>query len=507
MKRAALHPMTTGVPGLDEITDGGLPRGRTTLVAGTAGSGKTVLALQFIYTGIQEFNEPGVVVTFEESPDELKRNVFSLGWDLDALEDAGTLAFVDASPEPGEEIVESGSYDLTALLARIEYAVTRTGAKRVVLDAIGSIFPQFKDPTVVRRELHRIAGGLRILGVTALMTIERSDEYGPIARFSVEEFVADNVIILRNQLEQEKRRRTIEVLKIRGASHRKGEFPFTINRPTGLTIVPLTSIMLTQPSTDIRISSGNAELDEMCGGGMMQNSIILISGATGTGKTLMSTEFTKAAITNGQRALVFAYEESREQLFRNALSWGVDYQAAEDAGLLKVICRYPETMGLEEHLIVMQEAIEEFQPDRIAVDSMSALERGATVKSFREFVIGITGHIKAKGMAGLFTNTTSMLVGGESITETHISTITDSIILLRYVELFGEMRRGLAVLKMRGSQHDKEIREYTIGNDGMTILGQFLGVNGILSGVPVVSVVGEKDRLTSMFSDANGAGE
>jgi circadian clock protein KaiC len=290
-------------------------------------------------------------------------------------------------------------------------------------------------------------------------------------------------------------------LKFRGSSHKKGEYPYTISHPNGIIIVPLSSISLSQPSSEQRISSGNLELDKMCDGGMFQNSIILVSGATGTGKTLMVTEFMKAAINRNERALLFAFEESREQLYRNAASWGMDFEKAEAEGRLKVVCRYPETLGLEDHLIMMKQAIEDFEPHRIAVDSMSALERGASTKSFREFVISITGHIKAKGMAGLFTNTTSMLLGGESITETHISTITDSIILLRYVELFGEMRRGLAVLKMRGSRHDKDIREYVISENGMSIKGQFQGVNGILAGRPTHSVAGEKDRITAMFGD------
>lgn len=497
----ALEKLEVGIEGFDAISDGGLPLGRTTLLAGTAGSGKTMYALQFIVEGVRQFNQPGVIVTFEESPEELKANVRSLGWDVDQLIDEGKIAIVDVSPDPGEEIVEAGLFDLTALMARIEFAINRVGAKRVVLDAIGAIFPQFSDSSIVRRELHRIATGLRRLDVTAILTIERTEEYGSIARFGVEEFVADNVVILRNQLEQERRRRTIEILKFRGSSHQKGEFPYTISYPNGITIVPLSSLSLTQPSSEDRISSGNTELDRMCEGGMFQNSIILVSGATGTGKTLMVTEFVRAAVENGERAILFAFEESREQLFRNAASWGVDFEKAEADGLLRVVCRYPETLGLEDHLILMKQLVEEFDPNRVAVDSMSALERGATTKSFREFVIGITGHIKAKGIAGMFTNTTAMLLGGESITETHISTITDSIILLRYVELYGEMRRGLAVLKMRGSLHEKNIREYIINEKGMSIKGQFIGVNGILAGVPTHNYVGEKDRMTSMFGE------
>lgn len=505
MPKTAEHPkgvqrLETGIEGFDVIARGGLPRRRTTLVAGTAGSGKTMFGLQFIVEGVRQFDQGGVIITFEEHPREMTQNVASLGWDLDGMVADDRVAFVDASPEPGEEQIETGPFDLSALLARIETAVRRVNAARVVLDSVGSAFPQFKDPILVRRELHRIVVGLRELGVTTVMTMERTSEYGDIGRYGVEEFVADNVIILRNQLEAEKRRRTIEVLKVRGAPHQKGEFPFTIDPESGVTVIPLSAIELTQKSSTVRISSGNTVLDEMCRGGMFRDSIILASGATGTGKTLLVTQFMKAASESNEKALLFAYEESREQLIRNAASWGMDYEAAEAAGQLRIVCRYPEAMGLEDHLIHMKREIEDFRPNRVAVDSMSALERGATPKSFREFVIGITSHIKAKDTAGLFTNTTSMLLGGESITETHISTITDSIILLRCVELQGEMRRGITVLKMRGSFHEKAIREYLIDEDGMHIKGPFRGINGILSGSPSYSFQGESERLDGMFS-------
>ena len=495
-----LTKLPTGIVGFDQIANGGIPMGRSTLLSGTAGSGKTVMALQFLLAGVRDYHENGVFVTFEEAPADLMQNVRSFGWDLEGLLATRKIAVVDATPEPGEETITTGPYDLSALLARIESAIRSVGAKRVILDAIGALFPQLTDANVVRRELHRIAAGLRRLGVTTLVTMERTAEDGDVGRWGVEEFVADNVILLRNRLEQEKRRRTVEILKFRGATHHKGEYPFTIDSEDGVTIIPLSAIELVQKSSAIRVSSGVPELDKMCGGGMYRDSIILVSGATGTGKTLMVAQYVKAAIEAGERALLFGAEESREQLTRNAASWGVDFERAEREGLLRIVCRYPEVMGLEDHLLQMKRDILAFQPKRVAIDSMSAFERVSTPKSFREFVIALTSTIKHLEITGLFTNTTSMISGGESVTETHISTITDTIVLLRYVELHGEMRRGLTVLKMRGTSHDKGIREYMIDGQGMHVHAPFRGVHGILTGTPTYTFVEERARLGELFA-------
>lgn len=496
--------LPTGIFGFDQVANGGLPEGRSTLVAGTAGSGKTIMALQFLVAGVRDYSQNGVFVTFEESPNDLMQNVRSFGWDLEGLLAEKKIAVVDATPSPGEETISAGPYDLSALLARIESGIRQVGAKRVILDAVGALFPQLTDANVVRRELHRISTGLRKLGVTTLVTMERTSEEGDVGRWGVEEFVADNVILMRNRLEQEKRRRTIEILKFRGATHHKGEFPFTIDAEEGVTIIPLSAIELKQKSSAVRVSSGVAELDRMCGGGMYRDSIILVSGATGTGKTLVVSQYVKAAIEAGERCLLFGAEESREQLTRNAGSWGVDFEKAEQAGLLRIICRYPEVMGLEDHFIQMKREIHDFSPRRVAVDSMSAFERVSSSKSFREFVIALTSTIKHLEITGLFTNTTALLTGGESITETHISTITDTIILLRYVELDGEMRRGLTVLKMRGTFHEKAIREYHIDGAGLHLKGPFRGVHGILTGTPTYSFDDERSRLRDMFISTDG---
>jgi circadian clock protein KaiC len=474
--------LPTLIEGFDLISRGGLPQGRSTLLSGTSGSAKTVIATQFLAMGIQKAGQSGVFVTFEESPDDIRRNMASFGWDIAAWEDAGQWAFVDASPDPGQPHVVLGEYDLGALLARIENAVRKVGARRLVLDSLGGIFAQLQDEPTVRHELFRITAALKGMDVTSIITAERTEEHGSISRYGVEEFVSDNVVVLRNVLQEEVRRRTLEILKLRGTQHQSGEWPFTIVPGEGAVVIPLSALELKQKSSDRRITSGNAELDAMCGGGFFRDSIVLLSGATGTGKTLITTGFLAGGSDAGERSLLFAFEESREQLFRNAGGWGVDFAGMEAEGRLRVVCAYPEAASLEAHLINMKQVIEEFQPDRVAVDSLSALERVAPLKSFREFAIGLTSFIKHKEIPGLFTATTATLLGGTSITETHISTTTDSIILLRYVEMYGQMQRGLTVLKMRGSFHDKEIRKFTIDGQGMHIREPFRHVSGILSG-------------------------
>ncbi len=483
---SSVEKIPTGIPGFDAISNGGLPKYRTTLIAGSAGSAKTLFATQFLVEGIRQFNEASVFVTFEESADDIRLNMRSFGWDIRQWEEEGKWAFVDASPQPEDQhsaIV--GRYDLEGLLARILNSINRVNAARVSLDSLGAIFSRFQDTSIIRSELFRIASALKRRKVTTLMTAERTSEYGEIGRYGVEEFVTDNVVILRNVLEEEKRRRTVEILKFRGCYHQKGEYPLTILPGQGVTIIPLSSMELGQSSSNVRIPSGVTTIDEMCGGGFFRDSIILVSGATGTGKTLIVTHFIAGGAERGERTLVFAFEESREQLFRNASGWGIDFAAMEKSGTLRVVCTYPETMGVEDHLVRMRNEIDTFKPNRIAIDSLSALERVATPRSFREFVIALTSFIKYKEVAGLFTSTTPTLLGGTSVTEAHISTITDSIILLRYVEMDGEMRRGITILKMRGSMHDKNIREFTIDARGMHVGKPFRRISGIIAGHPV----------------------
>ena len=489
-----VHKIRTMIEGFDDISHGGLPMGRATLVSGTSGTGKTLMAVQFLYNGITDFDEPGVFVTFEESPADIIQNAYSFGWDLQALIEEGKLFILDASPDPeGQEIV--GNFDLSALIERIQYAIRKYKARRVSIDSVTAVFQQYDAAPVVRREIFRLVARLKRMGVTTLMSTERIEEYGPVARFGVEEFVSDNVVIVRNVLEGERRRRTAEILKLRGTTHMKGEYPFTITNQ-GINIFPLGAMRLTQRSSNVRVSSGVEALDKMCGGGFFKDSIILATGATGTGKTLLVSKFIETGCRANERAILFAYEESRAQLSRNAYSWGIDFEALEQAGLLKIICAYPESAGLEDHLQIIKSEIAEFKPSRIAIDSLSALDRGVSNNSFRQFVIGVTGYAKQEEITGFFTNTTEQFMGSHSITDSHISTITDTILMLQYVEIRGQMSRALNVFKMRGSWHDKAIREYTISEHGPEIRDSFRNLERIISGSPTRVTVDEKNELS-----------
>ncbi|MBX2865860.1 MAG: circadian clock protein KaiC [Leptolyngbyaceae cyanobacterium MAG.088] len=494
---AGVKKIRTMMEGFDDISHGGLPSGRSTLVSGTSGTGKTLIAVQFLYNGIIDFDEPGVFITFEESPADIIQNACSFGWDLQKLIDDGKLFILDASPDPeGQEIV--GNFDLSALIERIQYAIRKYKARRVSIDSVTAVFQQYDAAGVVRREIFRLVARLKQMGVTTLMSTERVEEYGPVARFGVEEFVSDNVVIVRNVLEGERRRRTIEILKLRGTTHMKGEYPFTITQH-GINIFPLGAMRLTQRSSNVRVSSGVKTLDEMCGGGFFKDSIILATGATGTGKTLLVSKFIENGCQANERAILFAYEESRAQLSRNAYSWGIDFEELERAGLLKIICAYPESAGLEDHLQIIKSEIAHFKPSRIAIDSLSALDRGVSNNSFRQFVIGVTGYAKQEEITGFFTNTTEQFMGSHSITDSHISTITDTILMLQYVEIRGQMSRALNVFKMRGSWHDKAIREYTISANGPEIKDSFRNLERIISGSPTRVSVDEKSELSRIM--------
>ncbi|MGO9956253.1 MAG: circadian clock protein KaiC [Solirubrobacteraceae bacterium] len=474
-----MERLETGIPGLDAL--GGLPKGRTTLLTGTTGSGKTVFALQFLAAGVTSFGQPGVLVTLEEPAEELIANMGSFGWDLAGLVDSGRIAVVDAT-DRGEEVV-SGGFDFGGLSARIANAIKDVGAKRLVVDPLDVLFLDFGEAREVRKALQGVVRALRPLGVTTVMTAERSADFGPYTRFGAEEFVAANLVVLRNSLEEERRRRTLEVVKFRGYQHRKGEFPFVIDPVTGIEVVPFSVIEgeRDEEAASDRISLG-PPLDDMCGGGVYRDSVVLVTGATGTGKTLLGAQFTQAGLDAGERVLFLSFEESASQISRNAHSWGMDFAAPEVEGRLRIVSRYPERMGLQDLLVEIRREVEEFRPGRVVIDSMTALMHNAPAREFREFGVGLSGYFKRRGVAALMTTTLLTLFGGESATGVALSTVADAIVALRYLELEGELRRGIAVVKLRGQAHDRTIQEYEITDHGIRVLGPFDGVSGIFAG-------------------------
>jgi circadian clock protein KaiC len=484
--------LETGIPGFDSITNGGLPKGRATLVVGTSGTGKTIFGLQYLATGARRYGHKGVLVTFEEVPEDLVKNAESFGWGLSDLVANDSFRVVDASPEPSDP----AEFDFDELLIRIRDAVARVGADRVVLDSVGALFPQLRDPFTIRRGLRQLIEGLRPLRVTTVVTTERTEDYGPVARFGVEDFVVDGIVVLRHPLERRVRSRTVEILKLRGASHMSGEFPFTIGAQRGIEVIPRPVFELRKRAPAERISTGNAELDEICGGGYFKDSVVLVSGATGTGKTLIGCEFVGAAVKSGARALLFSFEESRSQLIRNAGSWGIDLEAAEQSGLVKLVFRRPERMLLEDLLLDLRRIVEEFKPTRVVIAGLTALERSSLPDAFREFSVAVTSFVKEKDIAVIFTETATLDMQFGGAAESHVSTMTDAIILLRYVETGGAAHRGLMLLKMRGSRHERGVHEYEIADDGLRVLGPMPDVVGFIPAAPTA-------RPTAPSADAD----
>ena len=487
----------TGISGFDEMALGGLPVSRPTIVTGTTGSGKTLFGMQFLAEGVRQFDEPGVLVTFEEPPSAIRRNVASLGLDIAGWEAKGKWAFVDASLEASEEQAVVGAYDFGALVSRIDRAVHGIGAKRLAIDSLEVIFSRFADSGSVRARLFEVVAAVNKMGVTSVITAERAHDHDGISRFGVEEFVADNVVILRNVLEEEKRRRTVEILKLRGAPHRSGEFSFAIDPGAGVTVIPFSLVELQQVASSIRVSAGNAELDRMCGGGLYRDSVSFASGPTGTGKTLLANHFAAAGVAAGERCVLFSFEESRDQLFRNATSWGFDLDAMERAGKLQIVYNYPELASLDDHSLLIRQRIDKFKPDRLAIDNLSALERIATPRGLRDFVVGLAAFLRREEVTSLITSATASVYGGGFVTEANISSLADTIVLLRYVEVAGDVRRCVAVLKARGSAHDHRILEFGIDDRGIHIGQPFRHVAGILSGAPTLVPPADLAQVTS----------
>ena len=484
---ASVRKVATGIRGFEHVSMGGLPARRATVVAGQAGSAKTVFAAQFLAEGVRR-GQPGVFVTLEEPAQDLRANLLTLGCDLTSWEQAGDWRFVDASPLARADAPQGHApYSMETLAAQIGHAVDATGAERLALDSLNAVLAMQEDVVAARQLLRSLIASLRAMGLTVVLTVETpGDPGGTLSRYGVEEFVADNVVLLRNVREGSYRRRTLEVLKMRGAMHHKGDVGFTVVPGQGLVVLPITAPHQDPQAGSERVPSGNAGLDRMTHGGLLRGSSALLSGPTGTGKTLLATQFAAAGARAGERALVVAYEETPEQVRANGRALGHDFAAYEEQGLLDIVSLYPEVASLDDHLVEIRDLVERLQPERLVLDSLSALERLGSGVAYREFVISITSFIKTVGLASVMTAASSQVVGATSVTESHISGLIDTIVLLRHVEHESSLKRGILVLKMRGSSHDHQIRELLV-RDGDLVVGEpFAGLGGVLSGQPSV---------------------
>jgi circadian clock protein KaiC len=468
----------TGISGFDEITDGGLPRGRTSLVCGSAGCGKTLFAMEFLVRGATQFDEPGVFIAFEETPEDLVKNVRSLGFDLDELSDQNKVA-VDYIRVERSEIDEAGEYDLEGLFLRIGLAIDSVGAKRVVLDTIETLFAGFDNQAVLRSELRRLFGYLKQRGVTAIITGERGE--GQLTRQGLEEYVSDCVILLDHRVTDQISTRRLRVVKYRGTTHGTNEYPFLIDS-AGITVLPITSLALEHEANGERISSGVPRLDAMLGGeGFYRGSSILVSGTAGTGKSSLSAHFADATCRRGERCLYFAFEESQSQIIRNMRSIGIDLQPWVDQGLLQFHATRPTMHGLEMHLALTHKQVRDFSPQVVVVDPVSNLMAAGSRREAEAMLLRLVDFLKGQGITTFMTSLTS---GGHSLeaTEQGLSSIVDSWLLLRDIELGGERNRGLYVLKSRGMAHSNQIREFVLTDKGIDLLDVYVGPEGVLTG-------------------------
>ena len=456
----------TGVQGLDEITNGGLPKGRPTLICGGAGSGKTLLAASFLLNGVVHYDEPGVLMTFEETSEELASDLASLGYDLAKLVAEGKLV-VDYVRVERSEIEETGEYDLEGLFVRLEHAVTSIGARRIVLDTVESLFAGLSNPGILRAELRRLFRWLKDKGLTAVITGERADT--GLTRQGLEEYVSDAVILLDHRVQDQVSTRRLRIVKYRGSHHGTNEYPFLIDRD-GVSVLPVTSLGLTHPALNERVSTGVARLDEMLSGeGYYRGSTILLSGTAGTGKTSLAAHFVDAACGRGERCLYFLFEESPAQLMRNMRSIGINLQQWVDRGLLQFHADRPSRFGLETHLTGMQRAVHLFEPTVTVTDPVTNLLTVGSQNDVRSMLTRVIDYLKMKSITGLFT---SLSPGRTELLETDagISSLMDTWVVLTIDEENRTRRRWLSVLKSRGMAHSNSVREYQLGNAGLRIL-------------------------------------
>lgn len=473
-----LQKSPTGIPGFDEITGGGLPTGRPTLVCGDAGCGKTLFAMEFLVRGATQYNEPGVFMSFEETEQELTTNVSSLGFDLTELTEQKLLLLEHVHVERSE-IEETGEYDLEGLFIRLNLAIDTIQAKRLVLDTIESLFSGLPNEAVLRAELRRLFRWLKDKGVTVVITGERGT--GSYTRNGLEEYVSDCVIMLDHRVTNQTSTRRLRVVKYRGSSHGTNEYPFLIDS-SGFSVLPITSLGLNHVVSSERISSGITELDNMMGGkGYYRGSSILISGTAGTGKSSLAAHFANETCRRGESVLYFSFEESPNQIIRNMKSIGINLQQWVDKGLLMFHATRPTFYGLEMHLSTMYRDIRNFHPRAVIIDPLNSFVSGDNNLEARAISMRLIDLLKMNQITGYFTTLTS---GGEDLegTDIFISSLIDTWILLRDIELGGERNRGIYILKSRGMAHSNQIREYLLTSQGIVLQDVYVGMGGVLTG-------------------------
>jgi len=473
-----LQKERTGIPGFDEITRGGLPSGRPTLVCGSAGAGKTLFAMEFLVRGATIFNQPGVFMSFEESDEELATNVASLGFDLNQLV-ADKKLLLDYVFIERSEIEETGEYDLEALFLRLGYAIDSIGAKRVVLDTLEALFSALPNEAIVRAELRRLFRWLKGKGVTAVITGERGD--GKLTRHGLEEYVADCVILLDHRVQNQISTRRMRIVKYRGTSHGTNEYPFFID-DKGFSVLPITSLGLTHKAPTEYVSTGIERLDNMLNGrGFYRGSSILVSGTAGTGKSTLAAHFVEAACARGERALFFAFEESQDQIVRNMRSIGIDLEKYVKKGLLQFHNSRPSAWGLEVHLAVMHQTIAKFNPAVVVIDPITNFLAVGDEIDTKAMLTRLIDYLKIKQITGMFTSLTS---GQSEIedSEVGVSSLMDAWLLVKTIESNGERNRGLYILKARGIAHSNQIREFVLTEHGIQLIDAYVGAEGVLMG-------------------------
>jgi circadian clock protein KaiC len=474
----SLEKSPTGITGLDEITNGGLPKGRPTLVCGAAGCGKTLLAMEFLVRGATQYNEPGVFMSFEETAEELTKNVASLGFDLNRLA-ASKRLLIDYVRVERSEIEETGEYDLEGLFIRLEHAIDSIGAKRVVLDTVESLFAGLPNPLILRSELRRLFRWLKDKGMTAIITGEKGDQ--TLTRYSLEEYISDCVIFLDHRVTDQLSTRRLRIVKYRGSIHGTNEYPFLIEE-RGISVLPITSIGLGYSVSSQRISSGIPRLDAMLGGkGFFRGSSILLSGTAGTGKTSLAASFVDDACRRKEKCIYFAFEESSAQILRNMRSIGLDLEPWVKKGLLQFMADRPSVYGLETHLLTMHKAIEAFKPSVVIVDPITNLISSGNPLDVKSMLTRLIDFLKINQITSLF-NTLTTSGGPLEQSEVGISSLTDTWLLLRAIEINGERNRGLYVLKSRGMPHSNQIREFLLTDKGISLLDVYVGPSGVLTG-------------------------